>query len=73
MKYFGIKLLFCMRRNCENRYSRRMRFIFDSNQLDLLPSITGSFVSALNGDKKKKKNILTISTDWFLYNGNIDR
>ena len=49
-----------------------MRFIFDSNQLDLLPFITGGFVLALNGDKKKK-NILTISTDWFLYNGNIDR
>ena len=32
-----------------------MRFIFDSNQLDLLASITGGFVSALNGDKKKKK------------------
>ena len=61
-----------MRGNCKNRYSRRMRFIFDSNQLDLLPFITGGFVSALNGDKKKK-NILTISTDWFLYNGNIDR
>ena len=30
-----------------------MWFIFDKKQLDLLSSITGDFVLALNGEKKK--------------------
>ena len=60
-----------MRGNKKNRYSRRMCFIFDKEQLDMLSSITGSsnFVSGLNGEKrntnsKKKKKLITELSGW---------
>ena len=58
-----------MRGNKKNKYSKRICFIFDKKQLDILSSITGgsNFVSALNGEKrninsKKKKHTKTLIT-----------